>query len=231
MWWECFADLLFPRLCKVCGRVLLRGEKHICLYCLDDIPFTYYWNWEGNPAEKKLWGRTYLMIVSPLFFYSRESPYTNLIHRIKYKGDIALARYLGLMLGERLKCSTRLPEIDYLVPVPLHPRKKWKRGYNQSEEIAKGIADALWENPKGRIITDVLRRRRFTKTQTQISVGNKWENMTGAFLVRDVEKLKGKNILLIDDVLTTGATVDACWQALSVIEGINVSVATLCYVQ
>lgn len=231
MWWRCFIDLLFPRLCKVCGRVLLSREEHICLHCLSDMPFTYYWDWDENPAEKILWGRTYFQMVSPLFFYARESPYTNLIHRIKYKGDIALAQYLGSMLGERLRCSPRLPEIDCIVPVPLHPRKKRKRGYNQAEEIAKGIAARLWDSEKEKVVTGILRRRRFTKTQTKISVGNKWENMEEAFEIRSPEVLEGKSVLLVDDVLTTGATVDACFQAMSDIKGIRISVATLAYVQ
>lgn len=241
MWWRCFVDLLFPRLCKVCGRELLQGEHHLCLHCLSDMPFTYYWNWEENPAEKKLWGRTYLNMVAPLFFYSRESPYAKLLVRIKYQGDTALAQFLGYLLGEKLREASRKHEFDCLVPVPLHPRKKWKRGYNQSEEVAKGIAKALWgdsaiakgtadKNLRSRIVTGCLRRRRYTKTQTRISVGNKWENMHDAFEVRHPELLEGKHILLIDDVLTTGATVDACYQALSTIPGIKVSVATLAYV-
>ena len=228
-------DLLYPRKCKVCGRILLSKEEHLCLHCLKDIPLTYYWDWEGNPAESILWGRTYVQWIVPLFFYRRESPYSQLLHRIKYKGDIKLAHYLGRMLGEYLKESKRIEaeEIDYLVPVPLHPRKKWKRGYNQAEEIAKGIGTALWgaAYANKRIVTDAIKRSRYTKTQTKIKVDSKWKNIEGAFALKRPERLIGKQILLIDDVLTTGATVEACYEKLKLISEIKVSVATLAYVE
>lgn len=241
-------DFLYPRTCKVCGRMLLLKEEHICLYCLKDIPLTYFWDWRENPAEKMLWGRTYIQRVIPLYFYVRESPYSELVHRIKYKGDIALAQYLGVMLGNYLKNATSLPseEIECIVPVPLHPFKKWKRGYNQAEEISKGIALALWKesycdtrNTKAtkkkmlseRIVANAIRRVKFTKTQTKVGVESKWKNMEGAFRLKDFKSLENKHILLVDDVLTTGATVEACYEELKKIKNIKVTVATLAYVE
>lgn len=267
-------DLIYPRKCKVCGEVLDSQEEHLCRHCLDEMPLTYFWSWRENPAEKILWGRTYFQSVSSLFFYESTSEYNNLIHRIKYKGDIKLAVYLGKMLGEHM-CSTLGSDIDLLIPVPLHWWKKWKRGYNQAEVIADGIAQGLpsleglygipspqglsdLPSPSGLsgskpsdvasvgssptipslpgsrpVLTDILKRSRFTPSQTKIQMGSKWENLQNAFTL-NTEKAKdieGKHILLVDDVLTSGATTEACYNELSKIPGIKISLATIAYVE
>lgn len=230
-WIEGLLDLLYPRECCVCGKILEIGEKFLCNGCHDDIPFTYYWSWMENPAEKKLWGRVYLERVIPLFFYSRESKYINLVHRIKYRGDIPLAHHLGKMLGEKILVAGI--DVDVIVPVPLHWRKRWKRGYNQSEEIAKGVAEVLFGKKIGRkrVVTNLICRKKYTPTQTKVGMDRKWENVKDAFAIKNGIPDKYQHILLIDDVLTSGATLEACATVLMEQLGCRVSIATLAYVE
>ncbi len=232
MWLRCLADLIFPRKCEICGRLLTGDERYICEDCMEDMPLTYYWDWPENPAEKKLWVRTHLHRVIPLFFYRRESHYITLVHKIKYRGNIGLGLYLGRLLGEKIKRS--LPDIDYIVPVPLHPLRKWRRGYNQAEVIARGVAEAMFglSDASDRVLTDVLKRVRYTRTQTRRKMDDKWSNVANAFRVRTTERLSGKHILIIDDVLTTGSTAEAAYTALTkVCKDCKISIATLGYVE
>lgn len=238
--WKELADMVWPRRCVVCGDFLDVHEKHICAQCLADMPRTYFWSWRDNPAEQILWARTYLEGVVSLFYYSRDNDYRRLLHALKYKGDIELGRWLGQSLGALMRDSYPLPDI--MVPVPLHWRRKWKRGYNQAEIIAKGISEGLAgiscsaEPSAVRVPVrcDILRRMRYSTSQTRISVGSKWENVSGAFVLRDqeaaTEVLAGRHVLLVDDVLTTGATVEACWNVLRVIPEIKVSYASIAFV-
>lgn len=240
------ADLLFPRCCEVCGRELLVNEDFLCLECYAQIPFTYFWQMEENPAERAFWGRARIEGVCSLFYYT--DSYKKLVHSLKYRSNIGIGLWLGEMLGSRLPF-----EVDYIIPVPLHWRKRWSRGYNQSEIIAKGIARgysnvvargysgevAKWKarsrGSSPEILTGVLRRRVFTSTQTQKDRFDRWLNVRGAFNLApgSIAKydLNGKNILLIDDVLTSGATLDACANLLLSNYDCKVYIATLAYVE
>lgn len=234
-WWESFIDLLFPRSCYICGELLDLDTKYLCEECLDDMPLTYYWSRSEAPSDKILWVRAYFERVIPLFFYTRESKYIILIHRIKYNGDIGLGIYMGKMLGNMIKGA--VGDVDYIIPIPLHRRRKRKRGYNQAEIISWGVADALFgEGHRGeRVLTDVLMRSRYTVTQTKKQVDEKWSNVKGAFELKDEATnssfLEGKRVLLIDDVLTTGATMESVYLPLSKIKGIKVSAITLGFVE
>ena len=230
-WIECLADLIFPRKCEICGRLLPMDVEYLCGDCLEDMPLTYYWDWPENPAEKKLWVRTYLHRVIPLFFYTRESQYITLIHKIKYRGNIRLGHCMGSLLGEKIKRA--LPDVDYIVPVPLHPLRKWRRGYNQAEVIARGVAEAMFgpSDASDRVLTDVLKRVRYTRTQTKRKMDDKWSNVANAFCLHTTKDLSGKHILIIDDVLTTGATLEACAAILVEELGCRVSIATLAWVE
>lgn len=199
------------------------------------MPLTYFWNWRENPAEKILWGRCRFETVSSLIYYHRESAYSSLTPQIKYLGNRKLGLFLGEMLGHFL-AKGNIPPVDYLIPVPLHPLRKWTRGYNQAEIIAEGIKKGLGEGKNEGLpflATDILYRRQWSRSQTGIDVGNKWENVAGAFALRDKNagRLKESHILVIDDVLTTGATAEACWNALSGIKDIRISYATLAFVE
>ena len=185
--------------------------------------------WRENPAERMLWGRTYLHGVVSLFYYSYDNEYKELLHQVKYGGDVGLGSWLGGMLGRYMRDCYPSPEV--IVPVPLHWRRKWRRGYNQAEVIARGLAEGMGGRP---VETGLLRRVKYAVSQTRMHVGNKWENVSGAFSLNpkaDLETLRGRHILLVDDVLTTGATAEACWDALRVIPDIKISYASVAFVQ
>ncbi len=229
--WQELADMVWPRRCGVCGGFLDTEERYVCAECLKDMPLTYFWSWRGNPAEQILWARTYLEGVVSLFYYSRDNDYKELLHAVKYSGNLAMGRWLGRILGEKMR-EAAYPLPDVIVPVPLHWRRQWKRGYNQAEVIARGISEGLSGDIP--VLTDILRRVRYSTSQTRMSVGSKWENVSGAFVLRDIktaaERLSGRHVLLVDDVLTTGATAEACWDALRVIPDIRVSYASIAFV-
>lgn len=244
-------DFLLPRSCAVCGTKLNYHEKHLCLECYADLPLTYFWSVKDTPAERVFWGRCMVERVYPLLFFTNN--YRNPIHLLKYHGNTPLGLYFGEMLGNFLPDDS----IDFIVPVPLHWRKRVLRGYNQSEIIAKGIArgcSSSWTNsdtrfcptttssasekPAPSVVGDLLRRRQFTKTQTAKDRINRWENVRRAFEVNPKYcrkslsgKFTGKHILLVDDVLTTGATLEACCSILQEKFRCKVSIATLAYVE
>ena len=223
--------MVWPRRCGVCGGFLDTEERYVCAECLKDMPLTYFWSWRGNPAEQILWARTYLEGVISLFYYSRDNDYKELLHAVKYSGNLATGRWLGRILGEKMR-EAAYPLPDVIVPVPLHWRRQWKRGYNQAEVIARGISEGLAGDVP--VLTDILRRVRYSTSQTRMSVGSKWENVSGSFVLIDnitaAERLSGRHVLLVDDVLTTGATVEACWDALRVIPDVRVSYASIAFV-
>ncbi|MBR6457366.1 MAG: ComF family protein [Bacteroidales bacterium] len=201
-------DLFFPRMCLVCGAKLDIGARHLCPRCADDIPFTYFWSWEGNPAEQRLASLAHVESACSLFFYRRDSDYSRLIHQFKYGGDIRLGAWLSQMLAEKMVECGRFSGIDAVVPVPLHPLKKVRRGFNQSDVIGRELACALGARFEPRLI----RRRRFTRTQTRAA--DRRSNMAGAFAVNEkvLKRLQTagvQRILLVDDVLTTGSTIAA----------------------
>ena len=229
-WWRLLFDLCFPKICAVCGKPLRYHEQHFCLECFADMPLTYFWNMEGNPAERGMWGRCRIEKVHSLFYYT--NIWRKPVHLLKYGGNIAVGKYLGAMLGSKMSSAPHNPRFDYIVPVPLHWRKKLKRGYNQAEIIAKGIKSALPYNCI--ILPDILHRHTFTGTQTARDRIHRWHNVSGAFELNPSCKKRlpeGSHILLVDDVLTTGATLEACATILVEQLGCRVSIATLAYVE
>lgn len=241
--WTCFWETLFPRTCPVCGRRLLADEDGWCLLCDRDMPLTHFWDWRNNPAEKRLWARTYLQAVYSLFYFNNSNDYPKLIYRIKYGGGQQLARLAGRRLGSYLLAHQGEAGWTGIVPVPLHPRKRRQRGYNQAKWIALGLSDVL-NLP---VYPHLLRRKRYTRTQTKVDPQHKWENVSGSFkvqhrhippdLLTEPNRAPGSgpyrpHLLLVDDVLTTGATLEACSEALhsSLPSSVRISVATLGFV-
>ncbi|MFA6335289.1 MAG: ComF family protein [Bacteroidales bacterium] len=220
-------DLLFPRVCPVCGRLLLRRERYLCLSCLADLPLSFYWSWPNNPAEICFWGRLNIVRASSLLIYREGSPYKKIIHSFKYNGNRGLCVFMGEMLARRLAESKLYEDIDAIVPVPLHPLKKWKRGYNQSSVLAKSIGKYL----KKPVVEGVLVRNKFTPTQTKKDALHRWENVMNAFSLKNSSLIEGKHILLVDDVLTTGATLEACGQHIMKCTNCRLSIVTLAYVE
>lgn len=237
------ADLMLPRLCIVCGRKLNVREKHICLYCMADFPFTRFWKQKHNAMadafnasiQKGLdAGRSFPETHGPeenqasqhprepyafaaaLFFFHNGSEYRNIQYSIKYKGDIQAGRHFGRILGSRLASAEHFSDVDIVIPVPLHWSRQWKRGYNQAEIVAKEVAEQLGAELK----TDIIIRNRRTRTQTELSAEEKEANVSGAFCISSfsagggMEQERISHILLIDDIFTTGSTLYHCFAAL-----------------
>ncbi|MFT3751494.1 MAG: ComF family protein [Paludibacter sp.] len=218
-----FLNLLFPDLCLVCGVNLLRSEQHICFTCLHNIPKTNYHLVPDNPVEKRFWGKAQIFRGTAFFFFQKGSPFQKLLHSLKYKGNKEIGEILGKYAAAELSESLDFSTIDVIIPVPLHPKKFKKRGYNQSEWIAKGLS-SIFGKPYD---TTTLYRLRETTTQTKKSVFERYENTDGIFGLLNKNTLSGKHILLVDDVLTTGSTLEACAKVLLNCENIKISVFTL----
>lgn len=218
-----FIDMLYTQLCEACGKPLVEGEQLLCSYCRYEIPLTNFWEYTDNPAAQLFWGKADLVQASSFFYFNKNSRYRQLMHKLKYKGRKEIGVYLGKLYGEHLAQSSLYASVDVVVPLPLHPKRLAKRGYNQSEEIAKGIATAMGKP----MLTATLQRRVYTETQTNKNRMERWQNVENVFVVTDTELLLGKHILLVDDILTTGATLEACSNAILKAVECRVSVASL----
>lgn len=219
---EGFLSLFYPEVCAACGTGLLRHEKTVCLTCLHTLPKTGYEQIADNPLARIFWGRIPFEAVAATFFFSKQGKVQHLIHELKYKSNREAGYFLGEQMGEILREAPLFQSVDYLIPVPLHPKRQHQRGYNQSEVIAQGI-NRTFPVP---LSADVLYRTVSTTTQTRKSRQARWENVKQIFAIKNEEKLIGKHILLLDDVITTGSTLEACGQVLKQIPDIKVSVAT-----
>jgi ComF family protein len=221
--WDDFLSLLFPRLCYACGNHLSRNENLICTECYILIPRTGYHLEPNNPVEKLFWGRCRIEKAAAFSFYSKGSRIRNLIHNLKYKGIRDVGYELGRIYGVTLKNSDFTDDIDIIIPVPLHPSKKRIRGFNQSDIISEGISEATG------LPVDKMSLSRITvsSTQTKKSRYERWTNVEGIFSVADATNLRGKHVLLVDDVITTGSTIESCTTELLKTEGVRVSVVAL----
>ena len=214
---------MYPKLCVVCGEILMKGEQSLCLFCLYNIPKTNYHLRQDSPIEKRFWGKFSLFRGTAFFFFEKGSPFQKLLHNLKYKGDKELGYVLGKYAGIDLMDSSDFLSIDTILPVPLHPKKYQKRGYNQSEWIGKGLSEIM-NRPQN--INNLIRVKE-NVSQTKKSVYERYENTEGIFELKDDNIFEGKHVLLVDDVLTTGSTLEACAQALLKTKNIKISVFTL----
>ncbi|MCX6326009.1 MAG: phosphoribosyltransferase family protein [Bacteroidia bacterium] len=223
--WDDFISLLFPRLCYACGNHLLRNENLICTECYVVIPRTKYHLEDENPVAQLFWGRCMIEKAATFSFYNKGSRIRKLIHNLKYKGIKEIGYELGKIYGLSLKSSGFTTDIDLIIPVPLHPSKKRIRGFNQSDFISTGIADVTGLP----VDTNSLARPTVSATQTKRSRYERWTNVDGIFQVTDSEVIRGMHILLVDDVITTGSTIESCANELLKVEGVRVSVVALAF--
>jgi ComF family protein len=216
-------ELLYPRLCVVCGDRLIEQEQWICLNCLHHIPRTNFHLTPDNPVARIFYGRVQIEQATSFFYFSKGSHYQTLLHNLKYKGMKELGAEIGKHFGIDLMQSPGFSTVDVICPVPLHPSKERKRGYNQSWWIASGIAKQMDKE----LDAENLKRVTATETQTRKSRFERWQNVDGIFELSNPETFQGKHILLVDDVVTTGSTLEACAAAIHSATHAKVSIATL----
>lgn len=220
------AHLFYPELCAACEEQLLQQEKHICLNCRLDLPKTGFHTLRNNPIEHIFWGRVPLQNAAAFLYFQKDNKVQQLMHQIKYKGRKEVAEILGKWYGQDLKTNTAIAGADYIIPVPLHSSKLKKRGYNQSEWFARGLS-ASTGIPMN---THSLVRIKKSETQTKKSRFMRWENVAEIFEVTDPAALQGKHIILVDDVVTTGATLESCAQTLLTAQPLlKLSIVTLAF--
>ncbi len=187
------------------------------------MPETNFELYPNNPVEKNFWGRLPLAGATAQFYFTKESLMQHLMHQFKYKGNKELGLQFGRMMGDQLQRSHRF-EVDALIPLPLFPAKEKRRGYNQATILCKGMA----ENIQAPVLEDVIIRPQHTETQTKKGRVERWKNMEGKFVLVKPDAICNKHLLLIDDVVTTGATLEACGNELLKAGNVRLSIATFC---
>ncbi len=222
-WNTYFLGLFFPDLCPLCERRKPLRSHGLCGYCLTRLPLTQYHLWTDNPFVERFWGRIPLYAGAACYFFRKGGLARRLIHRLKYEGRKELGLWVGRQYGRQLLQSEIFAGLDCIVPVPLHPRKELRRGFNQSACFGEGLAEVM----RIPCHAHALQREIHTDTQTRKSQMERLENVANAFAVRQKKKLEKRHVLLVDDVLTTGATLEACALALLKVPGLRLSMATI----
>lgn len=222
-WLYSLSSLFFPRCCIVCNDILARGEECLCTICNINLPRTNLHLVKDNHIEQLFWGKVSLERATSFFFYRKGSDFRQILHQLKYGGRKEIGAVMGRYMAAELLPSGFFEGIDIIVPMPLHKKKQRQRGYNQSEWISRGISLTTGIP----IDSDSVVREKNTETQTHKSTFERWENVDGIFRLRYPGTFEGKHVLVIDDVLTTGATMVACVSAISQAKDIKVSILTL----
>ena len=217
--------LFYPVICPGCGNELFNPKANLCLKCITQLPHTGFANFHDNPIEKIFAGRIPILAAHSEFYFTKNSIIQLLMHELKYKGNLDIGLYLGTLLGESLLKSDRFKTFDYLIPLPLHPQKQFKRGYNQAEIICNGISTST-NIP---VLSNKVLRKKQTETQTRKHRTERWNNVFDSFIIEEPESLYNKKIILVDDVITTGATLEACGNNILKIQGASVGIAALAY--
>lgn len=222
-WISDLIDLIFPRHCCVCGEVLSRTEKDMCLNCLYSLPKVE--EIHRNEIEKIFWGKIDVERATSYIYYRKSSPYNNLFHMAKYRNRPEVAERLARLAAEELEANGFFDGIDAIVPLPLSKKKRRKRGYNQCDYIAAGLSQATGIP----VLNDCVKRTIANETQTHKSREERWKNVEGIFTLASPEPVQGKHILLIDDILTTGATLTSCAATMQQEGNCRISIFTLGY--
>jgi len=223
-----FNDLLhlfYPHNCEGCGSDILYDTQFLCARCMHRLPETGFFAKPFNPVEKLFYGRADIQHAGASYYFTKDSLLQHLLIQLKYKSNREAGYFLGRMMGHSLMRSDRFAGIDLVVPLPLNHQKEQMRGYNQAALICEGIT-GVWNKP---VSKDSVTRLRFTETQTRQNRVNRWQNMEGVFAVTRPGELENKHILLVDDVITTGATLEACGSSILGVDGAMLSIAAAAY--
>jgi ComF family protein len=220
-----FLSLIYPSVCYACGTGLVHSEDILCTSCLYHLPRTHFHRDGDNPVSQTFWGRVPVFSATAYYYFSKGGSVQHLLHQLKYKGRKEIGVFIGRQMGHELKQSELFNTSGLIVPVPLHPDKLKKRGYNQSEQFALGLASAM------DIETDFssLIRQKPSETQTRKSRFKRWENVKDIFCLTATDRMTDKHVLLVDDVITTGATLEACASVLLSVPGLKLSIATIAF--
>ncbi|PBQ31762.1 amidophosphoribosyltransferase [Sphingobacteriaceae bacterium] len=220
-----FMSLIYPRQCEACANSLFAHEIYLCNHCKLNLPKSNYHLHSDSELIQTFSGRVPLVNAACYYLYEKSGKIQKLLHAIKYEEQKELSEYLGKLYGKDLVNESSFQNVEVILPVPLHKNKLKHRGFNQSEWFAKGLSQSL--EKKVDIVS--LERVVDTATQTKKKKFQRWENVEGIFKLHTDAKLANKHVLLVDDVVTTGATIEACWEALRHVSGIRVSLASIAF--
>jgi len=218
-----FISLIFPRICAACGNSLWKNEEVLCRFCEYHLPETNFHHDPENPLTLLFRGRVNIETGAAYLYFNKRSKVQRIVHELKYKGRKDIGIYLGDRYGHLLKYAPRFNSADAIIPVPLHKKKYMQRGYNQSEQFAIGLSGSM-NIPVSR---HVLARIRANETQTKKSRFSRYQNVKEIFMVNNPGEWTGKHLLLVDDVVTTGSTLESCIIALGAIRDVRISVACI----
>jgi len=223
-----FQDLInifYPNICQICDTELDKNQNILCTRCVNELPITNFHLDNDNPVLKVFYGRVPIENATSLLAFKKKGSVQKLIHRLKYRGNQEIGSFLGAWIGAELTNSDSFKEIDLVIPVPLHKKKLKARGFNQVEKFGKEIASALNIDYED----NVLLKTSFSNTQTLKTRFARWGNIEESFVLVNSEKIKNKHILLVDDLITTGATLEACADVLLEAENVKISIATMAF--
>ncbi|MDB4198828.1 phosphoribosyltransferase family protein [Polaribacter sp.] len=222
-----FFYLFYPNICANCKEQLLQNEKVICTFCRHDLPLTNFKSYTRNKVSSIFSGRITIEKAYALLFFRKQGITKNLIHDLKYKGNESVGVFFGNWIGEIVVKNKEFSTVDFIVPVPIHAKKKKIRGYNQVTKFGECLSMHL----KVPLNEDILIRQSATKTQTLKSRFERFNDLESKFLARNTSIFKEKHILIIDDIITTGATLEACAKELLKTPGIKISILTMAYTE
>jgi ComF family protein len=217
--------LFFPHCCAGCGNDVPHHEQVLCLTCITRLPLTNFQVHAGNPVENIFRGRLPLLSATSYCYFTKDSLLQHLLHQFKYKDHQEIGHWFGRRMGEAVIASSRVTLPDALVPIPLFAARERRRGYNQASVLCDGMAEItglpVWKN--------IVTRTSLTETQTRKTRIERWQNIEGRFALQNPALIHGRHLLLVDDVVTTGATLEACGQALLTAGNVQLSIATLAF--